>query len=154
MEKAVASAATAFSLLPMRFLALHVDYFRTEMTERSRSPLREEPENKTVSVDEALVVLSSVEKADEADPNAVASRAADEIARIAEQLKVRAIVIHSFAHLFAELARPETAILVLKEIQKKLRALGYRVERTPFGWFNTLEMRAKGHPLSRIARVV
>lgn len=146
--------ATAFLLSPMRFLALHVDYFRTEMTERGRSPLREEPENKTVSVDEALVVLSSVEKTDETDPDASAARAADEIARIAEQLKVRTIVIHSFAHLFAELARPETAILVLKEIQQKLRALGYRVERTPFGWFNTLEVRAKGHPLSRIARVV
>ncbi len=146
--------ATAFLLSPMRFLALHVDYFRTEMTERGRSPLREEPENRTVSVDEALVVLSSVEKADEANPSASASRAADEIARIAEQLKVRTIVIHSFAHLFAELAKPETAVSVLKEIQGRLNQRGYRVERTPFGWFNTLEVRAKGHPLSRIARVV
>ena len=28
------------------------------------------------------------------------------------------------------------------------------VTRTPFGWFNTLEIRAKGHPLSRVARTI
>jgi threonyl-tRNA synthetase len=28
------------------------------------------------------------------------------------------------------------------------------VVRTPFGWFNTLDIQAKGHPLSRVARVI
>ena len=26
--------------------------------------------------------------------------------------------------------------------------------RTPFGWFNILDIRAKGHPLSRVARTI
>ncbi|MBI3301285.1 MAG: hypothetical protein HYZ72_04305 [Deltaproteobacteria bacterium] len=31
---------------------------------------------------------------------------------------------------------------------------GLRSSRTPFGWFNTLHIDAKGHSLSRVARVV
>jgi threonyl-tRNA synthetase len=36
----------------------------------------------------------------------------------------------------------------------KLKLKGYFVLRLPFGWFNELEMKAKGHPLSRISRIV
>jgi hypothetical protein len=31
---------------------------------------------------------------------------------------------------------------------------GYAVEQSAFGWFNRLEIKAKGHPLSRVARQV
>ena len=46
----------------MRFLSVHVDYFKTEMTERGRSALAENPEEKVIQTDESLVVLASVEK--------------------------------------------------------------------------------------------
>lgn len=35
-----------------------------------------------------------------------------------------------------------------------LHVAGHTVTRTPFGWFNTLDLQAKGHPLSRVARSV
>jgi hypothetical protein len=138
----------------MRFLAWHVDYFKCRITERGRSPLVEEYDDPETVAEEALLVLISVEKGDEAAPEVTAARAAAEIMAHAANLKVDAIVLHPFAHLFGQLSRPATAVQVLKAMEGELRAGGLSVTRTPFGWFNTLEIRAKGHPLSRIARVI
>ena len=138
----------------MRFLALHVDYFRCRITEKGRSRLVEEFREPETTAEEALVVLASVEKADEAAPAEVAVKAAAEIAALAGQLKVQTVVLHPFAHLFGELSRPQVAIQVLSMIEEALRERGLAVARTPFGWFNTLEIRAKGHPLSRVARII
>jgi threonyl-tRNA synthetase len=138
----------------MRFLALHVDHFRTRVTERGRSKVVEEPREPELRVDEALVALCSVERGDEAAPESVAAQTADEIGSLARQLGASRVVLHPFAHLFAQLARPEVAVQVLAEVEQGLRRRGFEVDRTPFGWFNTLELKAKGHPLSRVARIL
>jgi len=39
-------------------------------------------------------------------------------------------------------------------VEEGLRAQGLAVTCIPFGWFNTLDIRAKGYPLSRVARTV
>ena len=105
-------------------------------------------------VEEALVVLSSIEKGDEQNPSLVAQRASGEIAKLTSQLKVTTVVLHPFAHLFAELGSPEVAIDILKCTQQELTAVGLQTIRTPFGWFSSLQIDAKGHPLSRVARIV
>jgi hypothetical protein len=138
----------------MRFLAWHVDCFKCRITEQGRSPLVEEYDDPETTAENALLILASVEKRDEAAPEAVARRAAAEIAAHAASLKVQTIVLHPFAHLFGQLSRPATAVEVLQAIEEGLRAQGLAVTRTPFGWFNTLDIRAKGHPLSRVARIV
>ena len=138
----------------VRFLALHVDVFASRVTERGRSKLVEPAPELEVRVEEALAVLVSVERVDEDRPEQVVQAAASEIAAHAARLGVRAIVLHPFAHLFGELSRPEVAVTVLTNLAAALAAGGHAVTRTPFGWFNTLEVRAKGHPLSRVARIV
>ncbi|MEW6300513.1 MAG: threonyl-tRNA synthetase editing domain-containing protein [Thermodesulfobacteriota bacterium] len=138
----------------MRFLILHVNSFGCTITTKGRSPVSEPYEDPTTRVGEALVVLASVERGDERAPAVVAKRAAGEITKLAAQLKVRTVVLHPFAHLFAELSAPEVAIEVLRRTQQELCHAGLRASRTPFGWFNTLQIDAKGHPLSRVARVV
>lgn len=138
----------------MRFLAIHVDYFCSTVTEKGRSRLREPFDDPATRVDEALVVLTSVEKGDEVAPDRVAELATEEISRLAANLKVDTVVLHSFAHLFAELSAPEVAVQVIKAVESGLRARGLTAIRPPFGWFNTLEIRAKGHPLSRVARII
>ena len=70
----------------MRVLILHVDYFRCSLTERGRSKVVEKPVSKTTEVGESLVVLSSVEKRDEADPRAISQKSVDELGRLALQL--------------------------------------------------------------------
>jgi hypothetical protein len=138
----------------MRFLAWHVDYFKCRITERGRSPLVEEYDDPETTAENALLVLASVEKGDEVAPQAVARRAAAEIAAHAASLKVQTIILHPFAHLFGRLSRPSVAVQVLQAIEVGLRARRLAVIRTPFGWFNTLDIRAKGHPLSRVARII
>jgi len=138
----------------MRFLAWHVDYFKCRITERGRSPLIEEYDDPETVAENALLVLASVEKGDEAAPEAVAERATAEIATHAASLKVGTVVLHPFAHLFGQLSRPATAVRVLQMVEEGLRAKGLAVTRTPFGWFNALDIRAKGHPLSRVARMI
>jgi threonyl-tRNA synthetase len=138
----------------MRFLILHVNSFCCTITTKGRAKVYEEYDNPVTRVDEALIVLTSVERGDEHAPDVVAKRAATEIAKFAEQLKVTTIVLHPFAHLFAELSAPEVAIDVLGRTQHGLTGTGLCCMRTPFGWFNALQIDAKGHPLSRVARIV
>ncbi|MFQ5596003.1 MAG: threonyl-tRNA synthetase editing domain-containing protein [Anaerolineae bacterium] len=137
----------------MRVLIWHVENFVCTITERGRSPIVEEYEEPVTAVEEALLLLVSVEKADETDPAGVARKAADDIAAHARKLKVETLVVHPFAHLFGELSRPRTAVRVLDATAEGLRSHGLTAIRTPFGWFNQLEIKAKGHPLSRLARL-
>jgi threonyl-tRNA synthetase len=140
----------------MRVLMFHVDFLRSTTTEKGRSSVVEDldPGSRTIEVGESLMVLASVEKADELRPEDVSRGAVLEIARLAGQLKVDTVVLHPFAHLFGELSEPSVAIKILGLVQEGLVKNGFRVFRTPFGWFNTLELKAKGHPLSRVARII
>ncbi|MBF6590125.1 MAG: hypothetical protein IVW57_06270 [Ktedonobacterales bacterium] len=137
----------------MRLLIWHMDAFTAEPTERGRSKLADQ-DPRAVRVEEALVVFAACEKADEAEPEAVAERATAAITQVAAQTGTRAIVLHSFSHLFVELSAPAIAKAILDAIEAQLTADGYTADQTAFGWFNRLEMRAKGHPLSRVARQV
>ena len=138
----------------MRFLILHVNSFCCTITTKGRSKVYEDYEDPVTRVEEALIVLSSVERGDEQAPEVVAKRASEELLKLATQLKVTTVVLHPFAHLFAELSAPEVAIAVLSRTQQELVTAGLLCYRTPFGWFNTLQIDAKGHPLSRVARIV
>jgi threonyl-tRNA synthetase len=140
----------------MRMLMLHVDRFISTVTEKGRSRVIEEvtPDSKTTDVDEALLILASVEKNDESSPESVVNKVVSEISDHAGRLKVNRVILHPFAHLFADLSKPETALEILKLSEEGLVQRGYEVIRTPFGWFNSLELKAKGHPLSRVARVI
>ena len=140
----------------MRILMIHVDRFTSTVTEKGRSKVIEEvkPDSKTTDVGEALLVLASVEKNDESSHESVVKKVVSEISEHAGKLKVHRIILHPFAHLFADLSRPETALEIFKLSEEGLVQLDFEVIRTPFGWFNSLELKAKGHPLSRVARVI
>ena len=114
----------------------------------------EEYDDPETVAENALLLLAGVEKRDETAPEVVARRATAEIAAHATDLKVQTIVLHPFAHLFGRLSQPAVEMRVLRMVEEGLRAGGLAVTRTPFGWFNTLDIRAKGHPLSRVARTV
>ena len=133
---------------------LHVERFCSTITERGRSKIIEDYNAKTIEVDEALLILTSVEKQDEANQDKISEKAVDEISKLARKLKVKVIVLHPFAHLFADMSSAEVALETLKLMEIRLNKNGFKVVRTPFGWFNTLELKAKGHPLSRVARTI
>jgi threonyl-tRNA synthetase len=138
----------------MRLLILHVDRFAYTVTEPSRSRLREPVGTPRFVLEEGLLVLASVEQADAAAPGRVAERAAAELLHLARQLGVQRAVVHPFAHLFGEPAPPRLALAVLDDLAGRLTAAGLAVHRSPFGWFTRWDLQAKGHPLSRVGRIV
>lgn len=138
----------------MRFLAWHVDSFKCTITERGRGGIAEDPGSGETFVEEALIVYTCVEKKDEKNPGVITEKAAAEIASHARDLKISNIVIHPFAHLFAKLGDPQKAIDIMDALNSSLIEQGFDSIRTPFGWFNRLDIKAKGHPLSRIARKI
>jgi threonyl-tRNA synthetase len=137
----------------MRLLIWHVDRFVAEPVERGRSTVATS-KPQSVHMEEGLLVFAAVEKADEQEPERVAERAAQTIIEVARQLGAHEITLHSFAHLFVELASPAIAEHLLNQIQERLEQEHYAVGQSGFGWFHRLEIQAKGHPLSRVARQV
>ena len=139
----------------MRFLSFHVDHFWYKVTKKGRSKVIEEitEENKEGRIEDALVLFISIEKRDEEDPNLI-EKGVSEIEKITNQLKVKNLVILPFAHLFGQLSSLEYAFDAFKKIESIFISKNYSVLRLAFGWFNELEMKAKGHPLSRISRII
>jgi hypothetical protein len=137
----------------VRLLIWHVSHFGSIPGQRGRSPVSD-AEPWPVTMEEGLLVFAASEPEDEADPAATGQRAAAVIQRVAGQVKVQAVVLHSFAHLFGELGKPESARAALAATHAALAEQGFAVQQTPFGWFNALDIQAKGHPLSRVSRVV
>lgn len=137
----------------MRFLSFHCDYFSYETTERSRSKIYENltDENKEGRLENVIVIFISIEKKDEGNEDFL-EKAFKEIESLSSQLKVKNVVLLSFAHLFAKLSSPKFALNALKRLELILTNNGYEIIKPPFGWFNELTMKAKGHPLSRVSR--
>lgn len=136
----------------MRFLSFHCDYFSYTTTKKSRSKIIEEltEDNKEGRLEEVVLLLISIEKQDEEDVDFL-QKAVAEIENITSQLKVKNLVLLSFAHLFGELSSPKFGFQSLIDLENLLKGK-YTILRPPFGWFNELELKAKGHPLSRMSR--
>ena len=125
------------------------------MQNKSRSKLIEDlsDNNQIGELENCLVLFITVEKRDE-DNTDLISHALIEIEKVTSQLKITNIVILSFAHLFGKLSTPEYSFNSLKDLEMNLKEKGYNTLRPPFGWFNEIELKAKGHPLSRISRII
>src|SRR3989338_7469296 len=137
----------------MKILAIHADYLKFKPTKKALKNA-EEVDEKEVEVKECLVLMTSVEKKDEAHEKEITERLVAEAKDIAEQLKAKNLVIYPYAHLSFELANPTIAVHILDDAKKLLIQEGYTVIRAPFGWYKSFEWRCKGHPLSELSRSI
>ena len=137
----------------MKILLLHTDFVEWEPKKKAISQAEEAPK-KPVKVREALLVLSAVEKPDEASPEKVSENASKEIARVFKDVKAKNIVLYPYAHLSPELAAPDIALKVLKDIEKSIKGKKVPVKRAPFGWYKKFSLSCKGHPLSELSREI
>ncbi|QEE14714.1 threonyl-tRNA synthetase editing domain-containing protein [Promethearchaeum syntrophicum] len=139
----------------MRFLSFHVNSFNYKITKKGRSKILEEitEENKENQVENAIVLFIAAEKEDESS-DGIFENVITEILQIVNQLKVKNIVLIPFAHLFGQLSSLDFAFESLKNIETLLKERDFSVIRMPFGWFSEFDMKAKGHPLSRISRII
>jgi len=136
----------------MKTLNLHTDYIKFRPLKkalRSVAALSEE-EKKEQYVENALAVMTAVEKHD-SNVEGVVAKLVESVKEIAEQINVKNIVLYPYAHLSSDLASPEIAMKVLEFAEKELKKI-YNVVRAPFGYYKEFEMKVKGHPLSELSR--
>jgi threonyl-tRNA synthetase len=130
----------------------HVDYIKALPKDAGRSSIIEHGE--PVEAGESLLVFANFEKKDEQTKQDTVDRASLEIQKIAAQLGAGTIVLNPFAHLFAENAAPQESMIMLTMLQKSLADHNFTVKKLSFGLFYELELKVKGHKLSRISRSV
>jgi len=138
----------------MKTLNLHVDYIKFKPLKkalRSVDSLSDE-EKKEKQVDEALTVMTAVEKGDE-DVGSIVEKFVESVKDVAEQINVKNIVLYPYAHLSSNLASPSVAQDVFEKAEKVLGKL-FNVVRAPFGYYKEFEMKVKGHPLSELSREI
>jgi len=136
----------------MKILLLHSDFIEWEPKKKAVAMAEDRPDKKRV--EEALVVFTAVEKADESDQDKVVENATKEILGVYGQVKAKAIVLYPYAHLSSDLAPPSVGLEVLKKMEQSLHEHKVPVERAPFGWYKAFEVKCKGHPLSELSKSI
>ncbi len=103
-------------------------------------------------VRDAVVVFLHAEAADEEPERRKSTfkKALKHVKWLANKRELKNVVLHSFAHLGGENAAPEFTRAFLDELDERLSSTGYRVERTPFGWFCTWELAVFGESLAKV----
>ncbi|TMI57351.1 threonine--tRNA ligase [Candidatus Bathyarchaeota archaeon] len=139
----------------MRLLLVHADRFEYEAREKAvKEPEPLDESHKRGALENGLVVFSTVEKNDEQEPEQIATNAASSIEEVLRWLKTKKVMVYPYAHLSTNLASREPAISILKALEEKLTQKGYEVSRSPFGWYKSFTITAKGHPLSELSRTI
>jgi threonyl-tRNA synthetase len=133
----------------MKILALHSDFIEFQAKKKAiKEP--EELKNKQEKVDNCLVVFMSVEQRDEANPLNTAKQCVEHIKDISGQVKEKNIVLYPYVHLTNNPSKPNVALEVLDKVEKGLK--GFKVSRSPFGWYKSFNISVKGHPLAELSR--
>jgi threonyl-tRNA synthetase len=139
----------------VRLLLVHADRFEYEAREKAvKEPEPLDESHKRGALENGLVVFSTVEKNDEQEPEQIATNAASSIEEVLGWLRTKRVMVYPYAHLSTSLASREPAISILKALEEKLAQKGYEVSRSPFGWYKSFTITAKGHPLSELSRTI
>jgi len=132
----------------MRVVLLHSDWIEFQPKKKAiKNP--EEVDMNLKRIEEALVVLVTIEKDDD---ETVIDQAVDDILDIKERVKAPRVVIYPWAHLSKNLAEPSKALNILRELERRIIDKGIEVFRAPFGWYKVFRISVKGHPLAELSR--
>jgi hypothetical protein len=102
------------------------------------------------AVEGAVVIFMHVEARDAAERDDVFRKALKNVKWLANKRDLKRVVLHSFTHLGGENADPEFAGAFIAELADRLRATGYDVWITPFGYFNEWELKVYGESLGKV----
>jgi threonyl-tRNA synthetase len=128
----------------LRALQLHCDEVEYRPVQKEILSA-EESSQETVKIDEAVLLLISVEKDDD---DSVVAQLVESMKKAESQLKCRSFIVYPYAHLSSDLAPPDLAKSILQKIERAGRELGYTIYHVPFGWNKAFSIKVKGHPLA------
>src|SRR3990170_2241106 len=139
----------------MRILFVHADRLEYEVREPAIKDAEEvDPKHRRMAVDEVRVCFTTVETRDEADPDRIAALAAKEIEDVAAKVHTGRVVLYPYAHLSSSLAGPSISRTIIAGLAARLKTEGFEVVASPFGWYKSFRLSAKGHPLSELSREI
>jgi threonyl-tRNA synthetase len=134
----------------MKILQLHCDYLEYQPIEKE-IPSAEETSKEKRRYENIVLLLTSVEKADDSTVVRILS---SELEKSRKQLVCDTFVLYPFAHLSSDLAPPEHAKEIFKEIEEYLSKNGLKIIHVPFGWNKSLTVKVKGHPLAEQSKTI
>jgi hypothetical protein len=106
------------------------------------------------TVEECVVVFLHAEEKDSLARASVFKKTLKHVKWLANKRKLENVVLHSFTHLGAASAPAEFARDFLNELAERLRATGYGVWITPFGWFCEWDLSVYGDSLAKVWKEV
>jgi len=133
----------------MRILQMHADWVEYEPIRKEIS-MAEEVEKKKYRLEEVLVLFVCVE---DGDREQFAKNAVGDIKEFLKKIKINKILIYPFAHLSRNLAKPEVALKIIKDMESLGKKVGIEVYRAPFGWNKGLAIKVKAHPLAEQSKM-
>ncbi|HYA33001.1 MAG TPA: threonyl-tRNA synthetase editing domain-containing protein [Candidatus Bathyarchaeia archaeon] len=136
----------------IRLLLIHADKISYKTTQRTK--VAEDIESTEDSMEDCLVVFSSVEKLDELNASGVTDAAKNSITDVLGRLKETRVMLFPFAHLTSTLSSPQIALGILQSLEASLKNDGFTVKRAPFGWNKAFDIKSKGHPLAVLSKVI
>lgn len=126
----------------MRILQLHCDSIEYNPIKKEIKTAEEIiPEPKRL--EEIVVVFLAIEHGDDSE---IAQKAISEIKTSMGKVGCKKLLLYPYAHLSSNLAAPNIALSLLKEMESLASDL--EVSHAPFGWTKSYNVKVKGHPLA------
>lgn len=135
----------------MRILLLHADFIEYQPISKEIQTAEDIPSKSSKKIEEVVVALVAVERDDD---ESLADEVVSELKAHGQMIKCDNLVIYPYAHLSSDLAAPGVAQYLINIIEEKSKKLFGTVDRAPFGWTKSLNIKIKGHPLAEQAKTI
>lgn len=135
----------------MRVLLLHADFIEYQPISKEIQTAEDIPSKSSKKIDEVIVALVAVEKDDD---ESLTDEVGSELKTYGQMIKCDNLLIYPYAHLSSDLAGPSMAQSLLNSIEEKSRKLFKTVNRAPFGWTKSFNIKIKGHPLAEQSKTI
>jgi len=135
----------------MRILLLHSDFIEYQPISKEIDSAEEIPSTSSKKINDVIVALIAVEKDDD---ESIIDDVCKELKTYSETIKCDNILVYPYAHLSSDLANPVAAQALIISVEKKAKGLFSIVNRAPFGWTKSFNVKIKGHPLAEHAKTI
>ena len=135
----------------MRILLLHSDFIEYQPISKEIESAEEILSTSSKKINDVIVALIAVEKDDD---ESIIDDVCKELKTYSEMIKCDNILVYPYAHLSSDLANPLVAQALLISVEKKAKNLFGIVNRAPFGWTKSFNVKIKGHPLAEHAKTI
>lgn len=135
----------------MRILLLHADFIEYQPISKEIQTAEDSASKASKKIDEVIVALVAVEKDDD---ESLVDEVGSELKTYGQMIKCDNLLIYPYAHLSSDLAGPNIAQSLLNLIEVKSRNLFKTVNKAPFGWTKSFNIKIKGHPLAEQSKTI